>query len=115
MGRRSIADVPAGDVQPERRHPQVQIRRLGFAEAEFAFFGWNKAMGRRTPQMIEVRRGDNSDIRIAVVRRMIAIIREHEKGDFQWDSRRLGRSLTLSAHPKDSAGLEEFLLQEFFG
>lgn len=92
-----------------------QIRRLGLAEAEFAFFGWNKEMGRRTPQMIEVRKGDHGDIRIAVVRRMISIIREHEKGDFVWESRRLGRTLTLSARASDNAGLEEFLLHEFFG
>ena len=53
-------------------------------------------------------------MRIAVVRRMIAIIRQHEPGDFVWESQRLGRNLTLSARPADQAGLEEFMLQEFF-
>jgi hypothetical protein len=33
--------------------------------------------GRQTPQMIEVRKGNNPDMRIAVVRRIV-IIREHE-------------------------------------
>ena len=64
--------------------------------------------------MIEVRRGDNATIELAVVRRMISIIREHESGDFVWKSQRLGRELTLSARVSDNAGLEEVLLREFF-
>jgi hypothetical protein len=64
--------------------------------------------------VIEVRKGDNSDIRIAVVRRMIAIIREHETENFLWESHRLGRQLTLSARARDNTELEAFMLQEFF-
>ena len=63
---------------------------------------------------IEVRKGSNSDIRIAVVRKMIAIIREYEQEDFLWESQRLGRSLTLSARARDNAGLEDFMMREFF-
>ena len=91
-----------------------QIQREGFDRAEFLFFGWDKAIGRIASQVIEVRKGDNPDIRIAIVRKMIAIIREHEQGDFVWDSRRLGRSLNLSARPADNSGLEEVLMREFF-
>jgi hypothetical protein len=91
-----------------------QITRMGYDTAEFAFFGWNKDIRRNTKQQIEVRKGDNSDIRIAVVRKMISIIREYEQGDFVWDSYRLGRSLTLSARARDNAGLEEFMLREMF-
>ncbi len=91
-----------------------QIERMGFDSAEFLFFGWNKDIRRNTRQLIEVRRGAHSDTRIAVVRRMISIIREHEQGDFIWESRRLGRNLALSARLGDNAGLEEFLLLEFF-
>ena len=87
---------------------------MGYTSAEFTFFGWNKDIRRRTKQLIEVEKGANSDIRIAVVRRMIAIIREHESGDFVWVSPRLGREVTLSARPSDNAGLEDFLMQEFF-
>ena len=90
------------------------IERLGYDSAEFMFYGWNKDIRRNTMQVIEVRKGNNSDIRIAVVRRMIAIIREHEDGDFVWESQRLRRSVTLSARPRDNAGLEEFLMREFF-
>lgn len=89
------------------------IHRLREDYAEFIFFGWSKDIQRNTAQLIEVRRGSDSDIRIAVVRRMIAIIREHEQGDFQWESKRLGRQLTLSARARDNAGLEDFMLREF--
>lgn len=91
-----------------------QIQRLSNDAAEFIFFGWNKDIRRNSKQLIEVRKGDNSDIRIAIVRRMIAIIRDHEPGDFTWVSQRLGRNVTLSARQRDNAGLEDFMLQEFF-
>jgi len=92
-----------------------RIERLGFDSAEFYFFGWNPDIGRNSRQLVDVRKGDNPDIRIAVVRRMIAIIREREPGDFVWVSHRLGRNVNLSARPGDQAGLEDFLMQEFFG
>jgi hypothetical protein len=91
-----------------------QIQRIGYEDAEFIFFGWNRDIRRRSKQTIEVRKGENSDIRIAVIRRMIAIIRDNESGDFVWVSQRLGRNLTLSARPSENAGLEDFLMQEFF-
>ena len=91
-----------------------QIVRMSYDDAEFTFFGWNKEIRRNTEQQIEVRRGNNKDIRLAVVRRMISIIREYEQEDFLWESHRLGRSLMLSARARDNAGLEEFMLREFF-
>jgi hypothetical protein len=45
---------------------------------------------------------------------MIAIIREHESGDFAWESQRLGRDVSLSARTADNAGLEDFLMRDFF-
>jgi hypothetical protein len=90
------------------------IRRMAYDYAEFLFYGWNKDIKRNTAQVIEVRKGSNSDIRIAVVRRMIGIIRDHEQGDFVWESRRLGRNVDLSARQRDTAGLEAFLMKEFF-
>jgi len=91
-----------------------RITRIGMDDGEFLFFGWNKDMGRKNTQVVEVRRGGNPDMRIALVRRMIVIIREHEQGDFVWESVRLRRSVTLSARPRDNAELEAFLLAEFF-
>jgi hypothetical protein len=99
---------------PAQGGGMFQIERMGYDDAEFLFFGWNKNIRRKTKQLIEVRKGSNSDIRIAVIRKMIAIIREYEQGDFLWESARLGRDVTLSARAGDDAGLEEFLMREFF-
>jgi hypothetical protein len=99
---------------PRRGGGVFEIQRMSYDYAQFAFYGWNKEMRRNTAQVIDVRRGGNSDIRIAIIRRMIAIIRDHEQADFTWDSQRLGRVVTLSARERDSAGLEEFLMREFF-
>lgn len=99
---------------PNRGGGVFQIQSMSYDYAEFLFHGWNKDVGRNTKQLIDVRRGNNNDIRIAVVRKMIAIIREYEGEDFLWQSRRLGRSITLSARARDNAGLEEFMMREFF-
>jgi hypothetical protein len=65
--------------------------------------------------VIEVDAGVGGDIEIAMIRRMIELIRTHYTGDFQWESHRLGRVVVLSARPDDQPGLEEFLMKEFFG
>jgi outer membrane biosynthesis protein TonB len=100
--------------EPRNSGGIFSITRMGYTDAEFTFFGWNKDIRRRASQRIEVQQGANSDIRIAVIRKMIAIIREHEQGDFLWESRRLGRNISLSARPDDNAGLEDFMMREFF-
>lgn len=99
---------------PSRSGGVFQMERMAHDHAEFIFVGWNSDIRRRTKQLVEVRKGNNSDIRIAVVRRMIAIIRELEPVEFGWDSQRLGRSVMLSSLMRDNAGLEEFMMREFF-
>ena len=91
-----------------------QVQSLTSDEAQLLFYGWNREIRRNARQVLTVRRGSNPSIQIALVRRMIAIIREHESGDFVWESPRLGRNLTLSARPADNAGLEDVLMREFF-
>jgi len=90
-----------------------QITEIGYDDARFYFFGFDKAIGRNARQLIEVRKGDASDIRIAMVRKMIAIIRENVSGDFVWVSR-FGSTVTLSARPGDTAGLEDYILRDVF-
>jgi hypothetical protein len=106
--------TPIDEEQRRRGGGIFEITRMTFDDAEFLFFGWNRDDQHKTTQAYEVRLGNNSDMRIAVVRRMIAIIREHEQGDFRWQSWRLGRIVVLSARREDNAGLEDFMLQEFF-
>jgi hypothetical protein len=111
---RNLASLNATPGEAKNSGGIFQITRLGYNDAEFTFFGWHREIRRRATQRVEVRRGAEPDIRIAVVRRMIAIIREYEQEDFTWSSNRLGREVTLSARAADTAGLEEFLLREFF-
>ena len=99
---------------PSRSGGMFTIERLGYDYAEFTFIGWNSDIRRRTKQLIEVRKGNNSDIRIAVVRKMISIIREIEPVQFDWGSQRLGRTVTLSSRMRDNSGLEDFMMLEFF-
>jgi len=91
-----------------------QLKRMDDSAAEFWFTGWDKDIGRRARQLIEVRRGTNSDIRLAIVRRIISIIRDEVKEDFSWKSERSNRVYQLSARPGDNDELESFLLREFF-
>jgi hypothetical protein len=107
-------NTPTFGTEPKNSGGIFQIRRIGYDDAEFTFFGWNKDIHRRASQKIEVRKGDNSDIRVAVIRRIIEVIRDYEQEDFSWSSQRLGRVIVLSARPADNAGLEEFMMQEFF-
>ena len=99
---------------PSRSGGIFEVKRVGFTDAEFVFFGWDKGIRRNTMQLIEVQKGNNSDTRIAVIRKMIAIIRDNTQEDFLWESQRLRRNVTLSARLRDNAGLEEFLMREFF-
>jgi hypothetical protein len=106
--------TPTAGYDPKGGGGIFELQRMSRDSAEFIFFGWNKDLGRNFKQLIEVDRGDNSDIRLAVVRKMIAIIREDVSGDFLWVSQRLGRSMMLSARLRDNAELEAFMLDEFF-
>jgi hypothetical protein len=99
---------------PTRGGGMFQITHLSEDSAEFIFFGWEKEIRRNTKQYIEVRKGANSDIRWAVIRKMIAIIRDYGQEDFVWESWRLGKFVSLSARPRDNAELEGFLMLEFF-
>jgi outer membrane biosynthesis protein TonB len=112
----NLAAINTPTFGAERRNSggMFQITHLSSESAEFTFFGWNQEIKRRASQRIDVRRENHPDIKIAVVRRMIAIIREYEQEDFTWRSNRLGRDVTLSARAADTEGLEQFMLREFF-
>lgn len=83
--------------------------------AQFSFRGWTNDYSLVRRQYIEVSAGPDGDINRAIVRKMIALIRQYYQGDFNWDSQRLGRVIVLSARVEDNAGLEDFLITEFFG
>ena len=111
---KSAPPISFADKKPTPSGGTFQIRRRGFDYAEFMFYGWNENFRRAGPQLIEVRLGNNPDIDIAVVRRIIELIRVHERADFQWYSHRSGRNHTLSARARDNGSLESFMMSEFY-
>ena len=106
--------TPTFGDDPRRGGGMFQMKRIGYDDAEFYFNGWDKDIGRVARQLIEVRKGSNPDIRLAVVRKIIEIIRENVSNDFVWLSSRTGRRTTLSARPSDNAELEEFIMRDVF-
>jgi hypothetical protein len=92
-----------------------EITSLGDRNATFTFLGWMSDYSASHKQYIEVEASRGEDVRRVMIRRMISLIREHYQGDFNWESHRQGRTIVLSARQEDSAGLEDFLMLEFFG
>jgi len=92
-----------------------QIIDMSTRVGHFSFRGWKPNAGSSWKQVIEVDAGLGGNLQLAMVRRMIELIRTHYQGDFSWESHRLGRVIVLSARPQDSAELEAFLMKEFFG
>jgi len=85
-----------------------------YHSAEVKFRGWNTNFKRNWLQQIHVDQGSEPDIETAVVKEMIKVIRKEKQGDFQWESRRLGKVVTLSARKEDEKELTAFLLKEMF-
>jgi hypothetical protein len=88
---------------------------MGVRTARFSFRGWTTDYNNSRREIIDVDAGLNGDVERAVVRRMIELIRRHFNGNFNWESHRLNRVVVLSARMEDNAGLEDFLMLEFFG
>lgn len=92
-----------------------RIVRMGTRTAEFTFRGWTTDPGNSRLELIEVEAGPDGDVERAIVRRMIQLIRQYHEGNFNWESPRLGRVVVLSARMEENAGLEDFMMREFFG
>lgn len=91
-----------------------EIVSKGPRVAQYIFRGWTTDARHSRSQTITVDAGNNGDVEKAIVDSMIALIRQYYTGDFNWDSQRLGRVVMLSARQADTAGLQAFLLREFF-
>lgn len=108
------ANINAANYKRTGENGIFQIIDKGVQTGRFSFRGWNNDPRQSTWKTYEVDAGVGGDVELALVRRMIAIIREHYSGDFNWESHRLGRVVVLSARPQDTANLERFLMKEFF-
>ena len=91
-----------------------QITHKGVRNAQFLFRGWGAGNRANLRQLVEVDAGPNGDVELAIVQKMIELIRKHQPKEFSWNSHRLGRVIVLSARIEDSAELEKFLKNEFF-
>ena len=92
-----------------------QITSIGPRYAQFTFRAWTTGVSTSNRrETVTVDAGLNGDVERAIIRRMIQLIRQHHKEDFNWESYRLNRVVVLSARMSDSEGLEEFLMREFF-
>ncbi|HEU4374564.1 MAG TPA: cell envelope integrity protein TolA [Telluria sp.] len=85
-----------------------------FHSADLKFRGWNPNFKRRWLQQVTVEQGTEVDVEHAIIKKMIELIRKEKTGDFEWDSHRLQRVVTMSARPADTAALEAFLFKEMF-
>jgi hypothetical protein len=103
------------NLQPQGGNGIFQIREISLRTGRFSFKGWKNDYSKAKQRDFDIEVPLGGDIQRAMVKKMIAIIREEYTGDFNWDSQRLGRVITLSAKPADNAGLEDFLIEEFFG
>ncbi|WP_020655706.1 hypothetical protein [Massilia niastensis] len=90
------------------------ISNKTFHSMDLKFRGWNPNFQRRWLTQVTVEQGSEPDVETAVIKKMIELIRREKKGDFEWDSHRLGRVVKLSARPEDTQQLMEFLYKEMF-
>jgi hypothetical protein len=103
------------NLQPVGTNGIFQILDLQVRTARFSFRAWTSNASNPRRETIDVDAGAGGNIELAVIRRMIELIRGYYKGDFNWESDRLGRVVVLSARQVDNAELEDFMMREFFG
>lgn len=92
-----------------------EITSLETRRAAFTFNGWTNSFSSARREFFEVEAQSGQDVRLVMIKKMISLIRRHYQGDFNWESHRLNRSIVMSARPEDNAGLEDFMMLEFFG
>lgn len=103
------------NLQPQGTNGVFQIISVSVRTGKYSFRGWTQNSSNARREVIEVDAGPGGDVERAMVRSMIELIRRYYKGDFNWESPRLDRVIVLSARIEDNAGLEDFLMREFFG
>jgi len=92
-----------------------QVLSMGVREATLRFNGWHPGSAdNHWKETYTVDAGEGGDVKLAVVRKEIEIIRKFYKGDFDWISDRQGRAIRMSARPADNDQLERFLMREMW-
>ena len=116
--RNALANIAAingrGGQDPNETGGVFSVTNKTFSHADLKFRGWNPNFKRRWLTAVSVERGSDPDIETAIVKKMIELIRKEKTGDFEWDSHRLNKVVTLSARPQDTKELMDFLYKEMF-
>ena len=116
--RNALANIAAingrGGQDPNESGGVFSVTNKTFNSADVKFRGWNQNFKRRWLTAVNVQRGSEPDIETAIVKKMIELIRKEKTGDFEWESHRLGKVVTMSARPQDEAELIDFLYKEMF-
>jgi hypothetical protein len=116
--RNALANIAAingrGGQDPNESGGVFSVTNKTFSHADVKFRGWNPNFKRRWLTSASVDRGSEPDIETAIVKKMIELIRKEKNGDFEWDSHRLNKVVTLSARPQDTKELMDFLYKEMF-
>lgn len=116
--RNAMANIAAingrGGQDPNETGGVFSVTNKTFSRADVKFRGWNPNFKRRWLTAVSVERGSYPDIETAIVKKMIELIRKEKTGDFEWDSHRLNKVVTLSARPQDEQELTNFLYKEMF-
>jgi hypothetical protein len=116
--RNALANIAAingrGGQDPNETGGVFSVTNKTFNSADLKFRGWNPNFKRRWLTAVTVERGSEPDIETAIVKKMIELIRKEKTGDFEWDSHRLNKVVTLSARPQDTQELMNFLFKEMF-
>jgi type IV secretory pathway VirB10-like protein len=116
--RAALANIAAingrGGQDPNETGGVFSVTNKTFSRADVKFRGWNPNFKRRWLTSVTVERGTDPDIETAIVKKMIELIRKEKNGDFEWDSHRLNKVVTLSARPQDTQELMNFLYKEMF-
>lgn len=116
--RNALGNIAAingrGGQDPNETGGVFSVTNKTFSHADLKFRGWNPNFKRRWLTAVSVERGSDPDIETAIVKKMIELIRKEKTGDFEWDSHRLNKVVTLSARPQDTKELTDFLYKEMF-
>jgi len=91
-----------------------QVMSMGVREATLRFNGWHPGSDNHWKETYTVDAGEGGNVRLAIVKKEIEIIRKFYTGDFDWISDRQGRAIRMSARPADNDQLERFLMREMW-
>ena len=92
----------------------LEIANRTSLTADIKFRIFNKNFQRRWLKQSSVEIGKEPSIEMAIVKRMIFLLRQEPDTQYTYNSHRLKRAIKISLRPEDEEGLQDFLYLEFF-